>query len=46
MKLMETAVTLQILVYMSIALLENKSLFKYLFIFAIKRECGSLYGFF
>lgn len=40
MKLMETAVTLQIVVYMSIVLLENKSLFKDLFIFAIKRECG------
>lgn len=40
MKLMETAVTLQIVVYMSIVLLENKLLFKDLFIFAIKRECG------
>lgn len=40
MKLMETAVTLQILVYMSIVLLKNKSLFKDLFIFAIKREFG------
>lgn len=40
MKLMETDVTLQIVVYMSIVLLENKSLFQDLFIFAIKRECG------